>query len=163
MIERRWAGAGIAVGLTLAVAGCATITYDAELVDRMVAMNRIAEAGDYERVGTFEETRRTVFVVAQLITVIDAELEDAIRAELDRSDGDAIINLRIHEENDVVDVIIGLIATGWVNTRSVTLEGDVIRWTGEDPDRSRVLAAHCTEIAVPETAGTGTGHVCIRP
>lgn len=163
MTGRRGTRAAVVAALALAAAACSTITYDADLVDRMVAMNRIAEAGDYERVGTFEETRRTVFVIAELVTVIDAELEDAIRAELDRSDGDAVINLRIHEENDAVDVIIGLIANGWVNTRSVTLEGDVIRWTGEDPDRSRTLASRCREIEVPAGIGARVGHVCMSP
>jgi hypothetical protein len=148
-------------GLALAAAACTTITYNADLIDQMVAMNRIADADDYEYVGRFEEVQRAVFVVADLITVVDADLEEAVRDELDRSRGDAIINLRIHEENDALDVVIGLIANGWVGTRSVTLEGDVIRWTGADADRDRTLAAHCQEIDVPDTAGARTGYLCM--
>jgi hypothetical protein len=163
VIGRRGFRAAVVVPLALLLAGCATITYEADLIDRMVAMNRIAEASDYERVGTFSEDKRAVFVIAQLITVIDADLEDAVREALDRWNGDAVINLRIHEENDIVDVVVGAIGNGWVNTRSVTLEGDVIRWTGADADRSRTLAAHCHEVRVPDAGGERTGHLCMSP
>ena len=159
----RTVGTAVLAAAALLLSGCATITYDADTIEGLVAMNRIAEAGDYERIGTFEESSRVVFVISQLITLFDADLEDAVRDQLEEWGGDAVINLRIHEENDIVDVLIGGLTSGWVNTRSVTLQGDVVRWTGSSDDLSAALDAHCHAVQVPAGGTERTGHLCVGP
>lgn len=154
-----------ALALLAAASGCATITYDAPLLETMVAMNHAAPTAAYEHVGDFELDRRPVFLIAQLITVVDAELEDALSRELARSGGDAVINLRIHEEYDFVDVVISVVAGGLVDTRSVTLRGDVIRWTGDrgaGPEALLDLSDRCRSVAVPTAeGGSRTGYACL--
>ena len=149
--------------LAAALGSCRTITYDAVTLEQMVAMNRATAARPYERVDTFERKRRAVFLVADLITVMDAELEEALRRELARSDGDAVVNLRIHEEYDLVDVVVGLIAGGLIGTRSITYRGDVVRWRGEGPPGELLETAQCRAIEVPTGEGdrTRTGYACV--
>lgn len=173
---RRRAGRILALAAVGAIAGCATITYEAPLVESMVAMNRAAPTASYERLGDFESDRRAVFVVAQLLTVTDAELEDAIRRELARTGGDAVINLRIHEEYDFIDVLVGIVAGGIVNTRAITLRGDVVRWTGEAGEAGQAgqagergleerlgLSERCRPLDVPVAGGaTRTGYACVQ-
>lgn len=156
--------------LAVAVGGCATITYDPGVMDAMVAMNSAASAGNYEVVGNFESGQRPIFVLSSLITVVDAELEDALAREMSRARGDAVINLRIHEEYDIVDFAIGLAQSALmgiqlVQTRSVTLRGDVVRWSGpQDPEVEAAFVRDCREVAIPEPDGsTRPGHICIRP
>jgi hypothetical protein len=161
MTTQRWTGLALVATLGILVGACATITYDADLIEGIVAMNRITETGGYERVGTFEETKKVVFVIADLVTLIDADLEDLVGDELSRYDGDAVINITIHEEDDPVDVLVGLIASGWVSTRTVTIRGDVVRWSGEDEDRSRLLAHYCRPVEVSNPDRDRTGHICL--
>lgn len=155
-----------AAGLTILSSACATINYDAATVQAVVSMNRVAPAASYERVGAFEAQQRPVFVISQLITVVDVDLERDIQRALQRTGGDAILNLRIHEEYDVVDVFIALVVGGWVNTRLVELEGDVVRWnTGFlENGGEQWLGQTCREVAVENPDGSSrTAHVCIAP
>ncbi|MEJ2503823.1 MAG: hypothetical protein P8177_11025 [Gemmatimonadota bacterium] len=153
----------VSVALLAAVgAGCATITYEAPLVEGMVAMSRAAGAPAYERIGRFEEDRRVVFVAASLLTVIDAELEEALQRALAVTGGDAVINLRIHEETDIIDVIVGAVTGPLVNSRAVTLEGDIVRWTdGGGSEALLELSQSCRELDVSTRAGGArSGFVC---
>lgn len=151
-----------------AISGCATINYNAGAAAGTVTMNR--PAAEYERLGSFETNRRAVFVIASLITVVDANLEDALRGEISRAGGDAIVNLRIHEQYDIIDIAIGVVQSALlfgaqiVNTRAITIRGDVVRWTGGagaalDDD----LAEHCRTVALEATEGARTGHICVQP
>lgn len=156
----------LVAAVAVSASGCATINYDATLVNGMVAMNRVQALGNYETVGSFEVGQRPIFVISNLLTVVDADVEDAITAELARTGGDAVINLRIHEEYDIIDIAIGLaqgilIGVQLAQTRSVTLMGDVIRWTGgQDPEVEALLLEHCRTIEIPAEAGARQGHFC---
>lgn len=159
-----------AVGLLLmSSTACATITYDASTLQSVAAMNRVAPAASYDRVGEFEVSQRPVFVIAQLLTVVDAKLEEALQRELQRTGGDAVLNLRIHEEYDVIDFLIGaaqsvlLFGANIVQTRSVAIRGDVVRWrTGflETEAGRAWLAENCRETMVGDAR---SAHVCAAP
>lgn len=162
-----------AVGLLLVSSGaCATITYDAATVQTVVAMNRVAPEGSYERIGQFEVSQRPVFVIAQLLTVVDAKLDEALNRELQRTGGDAVLNLRIHEEYDVIDFLIGaaqsvlLFGVSVVQTRSVAIRGDVVRWnTGflESEVGAAWLAQNCRQTEVQGGDGVRSAHLCLAP
>jgi hypothetical protein len=146
------------------LAGCATITYEAELVDAMVAMNRAGSTAEAETVGMLDVDRRAVFLVAELITVVDAELDEVIRRELARTGGDAVINLRIEERYDFLDVVVSVLAGGIVNTRSATLRGDVVRWTGTGNEQREAArsSAGCRALEVPTSdGGSRTAFACL--
>jgi hypothetical protein len=151
-----------------AVSGCATITYEASAAAAAVTMNR--PAGTYERVASFETDRRAVFVIASLITVVDADLEEALRREMARAGGDAVINLRIMEQYDIIDFAIGavqsilLFGAQVVNTRSITIRGDVVRWTGAGGAAlDRDPPDHCRAVELEAADGARTGHICVQP
>lgn len=169
---RRGRLAGLAAaGLVLTTTACSTINYDASTVQSVVSMNRVAPAASYERVGQFEVTQRPVFVIAQLLTVVDADLESALQRELQRTGADAILNLRIHEEYDIIDFAIGAVQGAFlfgstiVQTRSVTIAGDVVRWnTGFlENGGEQWLGQTCREVIVPGEGSSRTAYVCLAP
>lgn len=172
MNRNSWFESGRLLGLAVAgvallgSSGCATINYDAAAVQSVVAMNRVAPAASYTRVGDFEASQRPVFAIAQLLTVVDANLERAIQRELQRSGGDAVLDLRIHEQYDIVDVLIGMVTFGLVNTRSAAVRGDVVRWnTGFlENGGEEWLGQACRELEVDGGDGTRrAAYVCIAP
>jgi hypothetical protein len=129
------------------VSGCATITYDAGTVETLVAANAPFDRGSYETIGRLDVDSRAYFLLANLITIRDADLEREIAAQVRRMNGDAVLNLRIEEQQGLVDVAIqwaqALLLYGLspVGSRSYTLVGDVVRWnatamTEADLDRA---------------------------
>ena len=166
---RRIAGAAV-LALVMLTTACATINYDASTIQNVVSMNRVAPPASYEVVGEFESNQRPIFVIAQLLTVRDADLEDAIQRQLQRSGGDAVLNLRIHEEYDIIDFLVGaaqgilLFGANIVQTRSVSLRGDIVRWnTGWLENGGREwLAANCDAVTLEGTT-EATAHICVRP
>lgn len=166
---RARAGGLMVLGLALAVGGCATINYDTGTIQSVVAMNRVAQTAAYERVSSFEEQTRAVFVIADLITVVDSKMADIIQRELARTGGDAVINLRIHEEYDIIDAAIAvaqsalLFGARVVGTRTITYNGDIVRWTGDTDDLEEelsALAGVCAPLEIPQENGSRTAYVC---
>lgn len=148
---------GLFAVLGLAQGGCATVVYEAQFVERVVAMNRAAPPASYEVVGRFDLDRRAIFLVGDAVTVRQARLDEEVLEALARTGGDAIINLTVREENDAIDLLVrwvqaglntgqlvaldappagGLLFLGGgslVGTRSVRITGDIIRWLDSDP------------------------------
>jgi hypothetical protein len=165
----RFRSAGVLLLIAATVGGCATINYNAGAVAGSVSMNR--PAGNYEMVGSFQTSQRAVFVIASLITVVDANLEEALRREMSRAGGDAVINLRITEQYDIIDFAIGaaqsilLFGAQIVNTRAITLRGDVVRFAGGGAEAAlgEELLEHCRAVDLDTTDGARTGHICVQP
>lgn len=160
---------GVALLAAAVLGGCATINYDAGDLAESVHMNRAP--GTYERVASFETGQRAVFVIASLITVVDADLEEALRREMTRAGGDAVVNLRIMEQYDIVDFAISvaqsvlLFGAQIVNTRAITLRGDVVRFTGDGAEASLGpdLLGHCRAVELDAPDGPRPGHICVQP
>ena len=113
--------------------GCATITYNATAVNKMVAIAKNETNTDYEVVGKFEYKTRAVFLVFSLLTVKDVKLSEEVNKSLQSTGGDAVVNLSIGEVTDIVDLAISwlqsaLIFVNIANTRSVTIKGDVVKY-----------------------------------
>lgn len=165
-------------GIILILSGCATITYDAATVDALVAMNQAAPTAGHERVGELNIERRAGFVIFDLITVMDADLDQHIGRELARTGGDAVINLRIHEIRGPIDVLISVAQSMFflggriLGTRTVTIRGDIIRWTEQIDGRTagavlEAMSDACRAVEIDEQSsdrrsGTvRTGHLCL--
>lgn len=159
--------------MTMAAAGCATIEYDAVTIENLVALNRVVPEGRFERVGDLDVETRAIFLIAELVTMRDAELERLLRREMVRYGGDAVMNLRITEEYDVIDFLVGavqgaLIGGGLVNTRRIQLRGDIVRMRGtggERDDGLGRLAGACEPLEIPATADAPAriAYVCLAP
>ena len=169
---RRMVGIAAVGVLLMTSSACATINYDAATIQSVVAMNRVAPAGSYERLGEFEVSQRPIFAIAQLLTVVDAKLDEALRRELQRTGGDAVLNLRIHEEYDVIDFLVAaaqsvlLLGANIVQTRSVAIRGEVVRWnTGflESEAGAAWLAQNCRQTQVGSLDDARTAHLCFAP
>lgn len=124
----------LAISLILILAaGCTVITYDVTGMQELISMTRLG-GDDYEVVGHFKWSTRGVFLVS-LITVMNPDLEKHLATELNRYNGNAIMNVHILEETGVIDILITwiqsyLIGAAVISTRHVVVEGDIVKMAG---------------------------------
>jgi hypothetical protein len=124
----------------LLFSGCQTITYDALLFDEVASLNRGALPPGYTVVGTFSYTTRASFTAFDLVTLHHPEFIAEMDKALKVNDGNAIINLSIVEETNIVDILINIFVNSLTSsalrsgidvfsTRSVEIRGDVVKYT----------------------------------
>lgn len=106
---------------------CESVIYEAHSLENFVSMTTPKDIGEYEVVGKLKYDTKAVFLVLQLITIRDAEIDNAIQKQVGKYEGDGVINLKIHEQYKIVDIIIAAFVGGLLNTRTVEVRGDIIR------------------------------------
>ena len=106
---------------------CESVIYETHSSELFVSMTTPKDISDYEVIGELNYETKAVFLVLQLITITDAEIEQAIEKQVRKFEGDGIINLRIHEQYVFVDFIISVFGGGIVSTRTVKVNGDIIK------------------------------------
>jgi len=106
---------------------CESVIYETHSSELFVSMTTPKEISDYEVIGKLNYDTKAIFLVAQLITIRDAEIDKAIQKEVRKLDGDGVINLRIHEQYKFLDFIIGAFGLNLVNSRTVEVNGDIIK------------------------------------
>ena len=106
---------------------CESVIYETHSSELFVSMTTPKGISDYEVIGELNYETKAVFLVLQLITITDAEIEQAIEKQVRKLEGDGIINLRIHEQYVFVDFIISVFGGGIVSTRTVKVNGDIIK------------------------------------
>ena len=106
---------------------CESVIYETHSSELFVSMTSPKDIGDYEVVGKFNYETKAVFIILQLITVKDAEIDKAIQKQVRKLEGDGVINLKIHEQYDFVDFVVAVFAGGIVDTRTVKVNGDIIK------------------------------------
>lgn len=151
---------GSIIALTLVAVvlftGCQTITYDALLFDEVASLNGGALPSEYTVVGKFTYSTRASFTAFDLITLHHPEIIAELNKTLKVNDGDAVINLSICEENDIVDILINIFVNSLstaafktsidlFSTRSVVIRGDVVKYKNRaalhsSPDHQMFLA-----------------------
>lgn len=109
------------------VLSCESVIYETHSSEYFVSMTTPKDIGEYDVVGKIKYDTKAVFLVLQLITIRDAEIDKAIQKQVRKSEGDGVINLKIHEQYDFVDFVVSVIAGGILNTRTVKIEGDIIK------------------------------------
>lgn len=106
---------------------CESVIYETHSYDKFVSMTTPKDIGEYKVVGKLKYDVKAIFLVLQLITVRDAEIDKAIQKQVRKLDGDGVINLKIHEQYNFLDFIIALFGYNIVNTRTVEVRGDIIK------------------------------------
>lgn len=106
---------------------CESVIYETHSSDYFVSMTTPKDISEYDVVGKIKYDTKAVFLVLQLITIRDAGIENAIEKQVRKSEGDGVINLKIHEQYDFVDFVISVFGSGIVNTRTVKVSGDIIK------------------------------------
>lgn len=106
---------------------CESVIYETHSTEYFVSMTTPNDIGEYDVIGKIKYDTKAVFIVLQLITIRDAEIENAIEKQVRKSEGDGVINLKIHEQYDFVDFVISVFGSGIVNTRTVKVNGDIIK------------------------------------
>ena len=109
------------------ILSCESVIYETHSSELFVSMTTPKGISDYEVIGELNYETKAVFLVLQLITITDAEIEQAIEKQVRKLEGDGIINLRIHEQYVFVDFIISVFGGGIVSTRTVKVNGDIIK------------------------------------
>ena len=106
---------------------CESVIYETHSSELFVSMTTPKDISDYEVIGELNYETKAVFLVLQLITIRDAEIEQAIEKQVRKLEGDGVINLNIHEQYDFVDFVISVFGSGIVSTRTVKVDGDIIK------------------------------------
>ena len=117
----------IIVSLVSLTLSCESVIYETHSSDTFVSLTTPNNIDDYEVVGELKYNTKAIFLIAQLITIKDSEIDKAINKQVNKFDGDGVINLNIHEQYDIVDVVIALFAGGFVHTRTVKVNGDIVK------------------------------------
>ena len=146
-----------AVALLLALSGCATVHLDTGGIREPVAMTADVNR-EYTIVRHFERPLKSWFTLFDLITVKNPEVQEIIREELERTDGDGVVNLMTQGQDTFTDrlipvalsvagstvmtaglysyyggtmVVVGTLlslAASQIRIRTYTISGDVIRY-----------------------------------
>ena len=87
-------------------------------------------AASYEIVRSFEVKKRSSWLLFGLVPISEAQVEEIVQNEVQRYNGDAATNVVVTAQYDAVDVVIGALVGGLFNTRSYTVNGDVVRIRG---------------------------------
>ena len=117
----------IIVSLVSLTLSCESVIYETHSSDTFVSLTTPNNIDDYEVVGELEYNTKAIFLIVQLITIKDSEIDKAINKQVNKFDGDGVINLKIHEQYDIVDVVISILVGGLVNTRTVKVNGDIVK------------------------------------
>jgi hypothetical protein len=94
---------------------CTTVEIESALPNASVSLTPIPEA-DYEIVGRFDEDVKVFFTINGLITLSEVDVDAILSREINRYDGDGVVNLKITDEFSGTDILlqIGLGAGGYV-------------------------------------------------
>jgi len=117
----------IVILLASLLLSCESVIYETHSSELFVSMTTPKEISDYEVIGKLNYDTKAIFLVLQLITIRDAGIENAIEKQVRKSEGDGVINLKIHEQYEFVDFVISAFGLGIVNTRTVKINGDIIK------------------------------------
>ena len=117
----------ITLSLVSFTISCESIIYETHSSETFVSLMTPDNIGEYEVVGNLSYNTKAVFLIYQLITLKDAEIDKAILKQVKKMEGDGVINLNIHEQYDFVDFVVSAVGLGIVNTRTVKIDGDIIK------------------------------------
>ena len=116
---------GIPIGWLVLLTGCATIQLEAPMLDKPISMSRKADTQKAHRtVRHFCKETRAVWLLFGAIPICVPEMDEIVAKE--SSGQDAVTNLSITTEYDVLDILVRAVTQGVVYTRSITVEGDVV-------------------------------------
>lgn len=114
--------------LALLVFSCESVIYEIHSSDKFVSMTTPKYIGEFKVVGKLNYRTKAVFILLQLITIKDANIDKAIQKQVMIYKGDGIINLKINEQYDFLDFVIFIFAgTFYVSIRSIIVTGDIIK------------------------------------
>lgn len=145
----------LVVLVAVTATGCMTVKLDTGALREPVSMSGNVNR-EYRIVRHFERELKSWFTLFQLVTVQNPKVEQAIREELARSEGDAVVNVVIQGKDTFLDQLlpaaltvvgsaltsyaayydyrygtIGLLATvaaSQIRIRTYTIEGDVVQY-----------------------------------
>lgn len=129
-------------------AGCSTISLESNLAYPVSMTKEISD--EYSIISHFEIEQKAFFTVGGLITFKDVEFDRLVNNEVTRYNGDGAVNVKIVDQQNATDILIdfglslggsliGYAVTGStdgllgmllplvISSRTVTIEGDVIK------------------------------------
>lgn len=122
----KYTNAGLLVGALL-ISGCARINLTAMSLDKTVMMT--GQPGrPYTVIRHFSDSTKAMYLVFDLATIREPEVEKLIQRQLKATGGDAVINVEIEHQFSFVDSLVRVIAEPVFGMSSVKVEGDVIKY-----------------------------------
>jgi len=83
----------------------------------------------YRVVRHFSEDTKAFYVLFDLATIHEPQIEKIINRELQAAGGDAVVNLQLKHQFKFLDLLLRFIAEPFFGSSTVTVEGDVAKFT----------------------------------
>ncbi len=98
------------------LSSCLSIDIESKINDKIVSMTPLSEEIEHTIVGSFYKELRAYFTLNGLIKMSQLEIDSVIKSEIDRYNGDGVVNLRINDKFGGIDILIqfGIGAGGYL-------------------------------------------------
>lgn len=128
----------------LSFIGCMTVNLTSEGIDKPVSMTNNVNQQNFTVIKHIKRDVKGIFTLFNLVTISDTKINDILRSELQASQGDAVINVKIKGQTTLVDgaiplaatfvgslisPVVGFLAAYMIGLRTYTVEGDIIRYS----------------------------------
>lgn len=123
---RRALGVLLVGSAALAMSGCFAMDIDVTGLDPTVYVNREG-AGDMERVARFETDTRASWLLWGLVELGEPRVGAAVRREIQREDGTAVVDVEIVTQTTFLDGLISALTFGLYSQRTTFVTGTVVR------------------------------------
>lgn len=110
----------------VAMSGCYAMDIDTTGLDRTVYMSREG-ATEMERVARFETDTRASWLLWGLVELGEPEVASAIRREIRREDGTAVVDVELVTQTTFIDGLISALTLGIYAQRTTFVTGTVVR------------------------------------
>lgn len=161
---------GSLILLLLFTAGCTQMVIEANRVRQNVYFGHGIETEKFTRVGEFTATSRGSWALFGLVPLNQPDLQEILKREISRLNGNGVINLKIITQQTFVDGLISAVTLGLYSVRTMKVSGTVVKLS---PDlgvvplesasaiasttfgRDGIITYHVPGIIVPETVIDG--------
>ncbi len=123
---RRTLGVLLIGWVALAMSGCYAMDLDTTGLDRTVYMSRDG-AVEMERVARFETDTRGSWLLWGLVELGEPDVASAVRRELRREDGTAVVDMELVTQTTFIDGLISALTLGIYGQRTTFITGAVVR------------------------------------
>jgi len=112
--------------ISVSLVSCMKVELNAEGVSKNVSMTGTSRK--YTVLHHFRTDLTGFFVVFNLVTISNPDIAKEVNNQITTAQGDAVINLTIHGETNIVDGLVSYVTYTLLGLRTYTVEGDVIKY-----------------------------------
>ena len=113
----------------MVLASCAVLNLNAVgTTDKPISWNSNLGGREYDVANHFIRTEQASWLILTLIPLNQPDVGQIVQQEIGSAGGDGAVNVQITTKLDVLDIVISIFVGGLYNTRTVIIEGDVVKF-----------------------------------